>query len=89
MPNNCPCQVAKLWNEMPSHIKDAISLYNFKSFSSKWVDLNATMALVSYVRYTMNRYFISYISIDLLGYTGDYIIYHIIFILLLYIYYYQ
>ena len=29
-------QIAKLWNEMPSHIKEATSLYNFKSLLSKW-----------------------------------------------------
>ena len=29
-------QVAKLWNEMPSYIKEATSLHNFKSLLSKW-----------------------------------------------------
>ena len=29
-------QIAKLWNEMPSHIKEATSLYNLKSLLSKW-----------------------------------------------------
>ena len=31
-------QIAKLWNEMPSHIKEVASLYNFKSFLSKWAE---------------------------------------------------
>ena len=29
-------QVAKLWNEMPSYIKEATPLHNFKSLLSKW-----------------------------------------------------
>ena len=52
-------QIAKLWNEMPSHIKEATSLYNFKSLLSKWAGPECNWALVSYVRYTMYRYFSS------------------------------
>ena len=48
-------------------------------FYRNGLGLNATVALVSYVSYTMYRYFSSYIIfIDLLGYTGDYITLYII-----------
>ena len=34
--NSFTYQVAKLWNEIPSSIKDANSLFHFKSLLSKW-----------------------------------------------------
>ena len=36
------CQIAKLWNEMPSHIKEATSLYKCKSLLSKWAGPECT-----------------------------------------------
>ena len=66
-------QVAKLWNEMPSYIKEATSLHNFKSRILNGLGPNATVALASCVRFTMPKYFISYILylVELLGYTQD------------------
>ena len=71
-------QSAKLWNEIPSILKNR-PLYIFSNHVDRnGLDLNATVALVSFVRYTMYRYFylIYFIfSAKLLGYTRDCIIF--------------
>ena len=54
-------QVAKLWNEMPSSIKEATSLLHFKSLCQAGRDSNATVVVAFYGRHMMFRYFISYI----------------------------
>ena len=66
-------QVAKLWNEIPSYIKEANLYIILNHFYRNGLGPNATVALASCVMFTMSKYFISYILylVELLGYTQD------------------
>ena len=59
--NSFKYQIAKLWNECLPILKKRPLYIISNHFYRNGLDLNATVALVSYVRYTMYRYF-SHIS---------------------------
>ena len=73
-------QLAKLWNEMPSHSKEAISLHNFKSLLSKWAGFKCHYdscclckvydSWYSWVIHEILRFYINYLHICLVKLTN-------------------